>query len=111
MASEIYQLITVEDEERKAKFKDKAAKAAKSLFRGALKVSVKVGTAGVVDGSAVDAAEREISNLVSDQVDDLIKERFEHAEKDKLALKEFRNHLSTFANEINGGKPIVFIID
>ncbi|MGF1884486.1 KAP family P-loop NTPase fold protein [Vibrio splendidus] len=111
LASEIYQLITVEDEERKAKFKDKAAKAAKSLFRGALKVSVKVGTAGIVDGSAVDAAEKEISNLVSDQVDDLIKERFEHAEKDKLALKEFRNHLSTFANEMNGGKPIVFIID
>ena len=111
LASEIYQLITVEDEERKAKFKDKAAKAAKSLFRGALKVSVKVGTAGIVDGSAVDAAEKEISNLVSDQVDNLIKERFEHAEKDKLALKEFRNHLSTFANEMNGGKPIVFIID
>ena len=111
LASEIYQLITVEDEETKAKFKDKAAKAAKSLVRGALKVSVKVGTAGIVDGSAVDMAEKELSNLVADQVDNLIKERFEHAEKDKLALKEFRNYLSNFASEVNGGKPIVFIID
>ncbi|EHR6782879.1 KAP family P-loop NTPase fold protein [Vibrio parahaemolyticus] len=111
LASEIYQLITVEDEETKIKFKDKAAKAAKSLVRGALKVSVKVGTAGIVDGSAVDVAEKELSNLVADQVDDLIKERFEHAEKDKLALKEFRSYLSNFANEVNGGKPIVFIID
>ncbi|SMY35006.1 KAP family P-loop NTPase fold protein [Photobacterium andalusiense] len=111
LASEIYQLITVEDEERKTKFKDKAAKAAKSLLRGALKVSVKVGTAGIVDGSAVDVAEKELSNLVADQVDDLIKERFEHAAKDKLALKEFRSYLSNFANEVNGGKPIVFIID
>ncbi|WP_417499679.1 KAP family P-loop NTPase fold protein [Methylophaga sp.] len=111
LASEIYQLITVEDEETKTKFKDKAAKAAKSLVRGALKVSVKVGTAGIVDGSAVDVAEKELSNLVADQVDDLIKERFEHAEKDKLALKEFRSYLSNFANEVNGGKPIVFIID
>lgn len=111
LASEIYQLITVEDEETKTKFKDKAAKAAKSLVRGALKVSVKVGTAGIVDGSAVDVAEKELSNLVADQVDDLIKERFEHAEKDKLALKEFRSYLSNFANEVNDGKPIVFIID
>ena len=111
LASEIYQLITVEDEETKTKFKDKAAKAAKSLVRGALKVSVKIGTAGIVDGSAVDVAEKELSNLVADQVDDLIKERFEHAEKDKLALKEFRSHLSNFANEVNGGNPIVFIID
>lgn len=76
-----------------------------------MKVSVKVGTAGIVDGSAIDVAEKELSNLVADQVDDLIKERFEHAEKDKLALKEFRSYLSSFASEVNGGKPIVFIID
>lgn len=109
LASEIYQLIAVED--KKEEFKNKAAKAAKSLMRGALKATVRVGTAGIVDGSAVDAAEKELSNLIANQVDDLIKERFEHAEKDKLALKEFKNHLSTFANDLNDGKPIVFIID
>ena len=38
LASEIYQLITVEDDTTQTKFKDKAAKAAKSLVRGALKV-------------------------------------------------------------------------
>lgn len=111
LASEIYQLISVDDEETKTKFKDKATKAVKSLARGSLKVAVKVGTAGIVDGSAVDVAEKEISNLISNQVDDLVKEKFEHAVKDKLALKEFRGYLSTFANEANNGKPIVFIID
>ena len=111
LASEIYQLISVDDEETKTKFKDKASKAFKSLARGGLKAAVKVGTAGIVGGSAVDVAEKEISNLIANQVDDLVKEKFEHAVKDKLALKEFRGYLSTFANEANNGKPIVFIID
>jgi hypothetical protein len=111
LASEIYQLISAEDTQTKAKFKDKAAKAVKSLARGALKISVRTATAGMIDGSAVDAAAQEISSLVATQVDDLVKDRFEHAAKDKLALKEFRDYLSRFATEVNHGKPIVFIID
>ncbi|WP_299005639.1 P-loop NTPase fold protein [uncultured Shewanella sp.] len=111
LASEIYQLISDKDEQTKSDFKDKATKAFKSLARGGMKVAVKMGTAGIVDGSIVDEAEKEISNLLANQVDDLVKERFEHAEKDKLALKEFREYLSKFAHEANTGKPIVFIID
>lgn len=111
LASEIYQLISVDDKEKQTEFKEKATRAVKSLARGALKVSVKVATAGIVDGSAVDSAEKEISNLVANQVDDLVKERFEHAKKDKLALKAFKDHLSEFVSEINNDKPIVFIID
>lgn len=111
LASEIYQLISVDDKEKQTEFKEKATKAVKSLARGALKVSVKVASAGIVDGSAVDSAEKEISNLVANQVDDLVKERFEHAKKDKLALKAFKEHLSEFVSEINNDKPIVFIID
>lgn len=111
LASEIYQLISSDDKEKQTEFREKATRAVKSLARGALKVTVKAATAGIVDGSAVDSAEKEISNLVANQVDDLVKERFQHAEKDKLALKAFKDHLSEFVSEINNDKPIVFIID
>ncbi|EPB3310890.1 P-loop NTPase fold protein [Vibrio cholerae] len=111
LASEIYQLISSEDKEKQKDFRDKATKAVKSLARGALKVTIKAATAGVVDGSFIDSAESEISSLVADQVDELVKERFQHAEKDKLALKAFKDHLSNFVAEINGGEPIIFIID
>ncbi|WP_299022879.1 P-loop NTPase fold protein [uncultured Photobacterium sp.] len=111
LASEIYQLISIEDKEKQTEFRDKATKAVKSLARGALKLTVRTATAGVVDGSVVDSAEKEISNLIADQVDDIVKDKFQHAEKDKLALKAFKDHLSEFANEVSGGKPIVFIID
>ena len=42
LASEIYQLISVNDADTKTKFINKAVKAVKSLSRGALKVAVKV---------------------------------------------------------------------
>lgn len=111
LASEIYQLISVDDKEKQIEFREKATRAVKSLTRGVLKVTVKAVTAGIVDGSIVDSAEKEISNVVSNQVDDLVKEKFQHAEKDKLALKAFKEHLSEFSAEISDGKPIVFIID
>lgn len=111
LASEMYQLISNTDEEKQTQFKDKAIKAGRSLARGAIKLTVRTVTAGVIDGSAVDAVEKDLSNLIADQVDDLVKERFEHAQKDKLALKAFKEHLSTFATEQGDGGPIVFIID
>lgn len=111
LASEIYQLISSKDKEKQTAFRDKATKAVKSLTRGALKLTIKTATAGIVDGSALDSAEQELSNLIADQVDEIVKDRFQHAEKDKLALKEFKEHLSQFAAEINKGNPVVFIID
>lgn len=111
LASEIYQLISEDDKEKQVEFREKATRAVKSLARGALKITVRAATSGIVDGSAVDSAEKEISSLVANQVDDLVKEKFQYAEKDKLALKAFKDHLSEFVTEINDGKPVVFIID
>lgn len=111
LASEMYQLISTEDTEKQNQFKDKAIKAGKSLARGAFKLTVRTVTAGLIDGSAVDAVEKDLSNLIADQVDDLVKDRFEHAQKDKMALKAFKEHLSAFASDVGGGQPIVFIID
>lgn len=110
LASEMYQLIS-KDDVKKVAFKDKAIKAGKSLLRGGLKLSVSTATAGIINGTVIDAAEGELSKLIAEQVDELVKDRFEHAHKDKLALKEFKCHLETFANEQGNGRPIVFIID
>ena len=111
LASEMYQLIPDADASNRSKFKDKAIKAGKSLARGAFKLTVTTATAGIVNGSALDSVEKEISSLIADRVDDLVKDKFEHAQKDKMALKEFKKHLSEFAKNVGNDKPIVFIID
>ncbi len=49
LASEIYSLLEDKDEEKKKEFTEKATNAAKSLMRGAIKIGVKVATAGIVD--------------------------------------------------------------
>lgn len=111
LASEIYSLISPEDKEKQKEFRKKAANVAKSLTRGALKVAVRTVSAGLVDGSVVDSAEEGISDLIAEQVDDIVKEKFQNAEQDKLALKVFREALQNFATEIGGGNPIIFIVD
>jgi hypothetical protein len=111
LASEMYQLIPDGDESNRAKFKDKAIRAGKSIARGALKLTVKTVTAGIVDGTALDAAESGISSLMADQVDELVKDKFEHAQRDKKALKAFKEHLTEFSKNVGNNKPIVFIID
>lgn len=108
LASEIYSLIADEDAETKEIFKDKATAAVKSLMRGALKIGVKVVTAGVIDGSDV---ESEVSNLISGQVDNVVADRFNHVQEDKLALVNFKDFLEDFSSNVGKESPIVFIID
>lgn len=111
LASEIYSLLEDKEEEKKKEFTEKATNAAKSLMRGAIKIGVKVATAGIVDGTAVDVAEKEISNLVSGQVDEIIADRFKNVVTDKLALQNFKIYLAKLAEDISEDKPMVFIID
>ncbi|KAB7672714.1 P-loop NTPase fold protein [Plesiomonas shigelloides] len=111
LAAEIYKLISTEDEARKEKFQSAAIKAMKSIARGSLKLAVKVATSGIIDDKVVDSVQKDISTLVSDQVDDIFKQKFEHAEEDKESLRIFRGYLSSFADEMGGGNPIVFIVD
>lgn len=108
LASEIYNLISDKDEKTKKEFKEKATGAVKSLMRGALRISVKTITAGIVDGSDV---ESEISNLISGQVDELISDKFNNVQIDKTALTNFREFLEEFSKSIDSETPIVFIID
>ncbi|MCP4114095.1 MAG: hypothetical protein GY737_01605 [Desulfobacteraceae bacterium] len=111
LASEMYQMLSDEKEEEKTEFRKKASKAVKSLTRGTLKIGVKALTAGIVDGSCVDSLEKDLSSLAANQVDEIIKDKFKNAEKDKLALTEFKTYLEAFANKTGEGKPIIFIVD
>ena len=111
LASEIYSLLEDEDEKKRKEFIEKATNAAKSLMRGAIKIGVKVATAGIVDGTAIATAEKEISNLISGKVDEIIADRFKNVVTDKLALQNFKIYLEKFAADISKDKPMVFIID
>lgn len=111
LASGIYEIIPHKSATTKNTFKKKAGDAAKAFTRGAIKIGVKVATGGLIDGSVVDSAENDISKLISDQVDNIIADRFKSTEKDKLAIKEFKRHLGEVAIEHGNGRPLVFIID
>lgn len=111
LASEIYELLKDESKEKKKRFKVEAGKAAKSLIRGAIKIGIRAGTGGILDGSFVDSAEKDISTLIADQVDNVIAERLQSSTKDKLAIKEFKEYLETLAKEHGNGNPLVFIVD
>jgi predicted KAP-like P-loop ATPase len=64
-----------------------------------------------LDGSAVESVEKDISNLISEQIDSAIADRFKNAKEDKNAIGTFKQHLEEFAVQQGEGKPLVFIID
>lgn len=111
LAGELYDLVTDEGDEKKKEFKDKAKGVAKSLARGAIKIAVRTISGGIVDGSVIDSAEKDVSDLFADQVDSIIADKLENAKKDKLAIESFRGYLEKFADDHGNGSPIVFIID
>ena len=111
LAGELYDLVTNEGEEKKKEFKDKAKGVAKSLARGAVKIAVRTISGGIIDGSIIDSAEKDVSDMLADQVDSIIADKLENAKKDKLAIESFRGYLEKFAGDHGNGSPIVFIID
>ncbi|TOM08140.1 P-loop ATPase, partial [Vibrio parahaemolyticus] len=111
LASEIYELLEDKAESKKQEFKEKAAQVFKTFSRGVIKAGIRLGTAGVIDGTVLDQAEKDISTLVSEQVDSIISSKFESSKADKLALKNFKEFLSDVALNHTPGKRIVFVID
>lgn len=111
LASEIYELLEDKSENRKQEFKEKAAQVFKTFSRGVIKTGIRIGTAGILDGGILDHAEKDISTLVSEQVDSIISSKFESSKADKLALKNFKEFLSDVALNETPGKRIVFVID
>ena len=109
LAAEIYELTKNKSKEKRKEFEKKASNAVKSMVRGALKIGVRAASSGILDGSCVDAAEKDISTILSDQVDLIISDRLKNTTKDKLAISQFREYLEEFAS--NEKEPIVFVID
>ncbi|WP_421209403.1 KAP family P-loop NTPase fold protein [Aeromonas enteropelogenes] len=111
LASEIYELLEDKAESKKVEFKEKAAQVFKTFSRGVIKTGIRLGTAGLIDGTVLDQAEKDIAKLVSEQVDSIIASKFESSRADKLALKNFRAFISDIAINHTPGKRIVFVID
>ncbi|KAF0204538.1 MAG: hypothetical protein FD173_1580 [Gallionellaceae bacterium] len=111
LAAEVYELLKDAGQEKKKEFIAKAGAAAKSMARGAMKIAVRVGTGGLLDGSLIDGVGDDVSELLSEQVDSILEERLKSSSEDKLALKNFRKYLADFALENGDGRPIVFVID
>jgi hypothetical protein len=111
LASEIYELLEDKVESKKVEFKKKAAQVFKTFSRGMIKTGIRLGTAGLIDGTILDQAENDISTLVSEQVDSIIASKFESSKADKLALRNFREFLSDIAINHTPGKRMVFVID
>ena len=111
LAAEIYDLLKDNSTKIKDDFITKAGAAANALARGAVKIAVRVGTNGVLDGSVIDSVKTDVAELVANQVDEVFASRLKNSSKDKKALKDFREYLEDFAKEQGGGQPIVFVID
>lgn len=111
LASEIYELLEDKAESKKVEFKKRAAQVFKTFSRGMIKTGIRLGTAGLIDGTILNQAENDISTLVSEQVDSIIASKFESSKADKLALSNFREFLSDIAINHTPGKRIVFVID
>lgn len=111
LSVEIFDIIKDKSGAIKNKFIKKASAVAKSMTRGAFKIGVRAASSGILGGKVVDSVEKSISDLLADQVDIAIADRFNNANSDKQALIDFRIYLEKFASEHGGGQPIVFIID
>jgi len=111
LASELYELVEDEDDSKKNEFKEKAGKAITSLTRGALKIGVRAASGGLFDGSIIDSVESEASELVSNQVDNIVGDVFDNSKEDKKSLVNFRKYLEQMAIDEGDGQPIIFIID
>jgi hypothetical protein len=107
--SRIQELVKDKPSEKKDEFKRKAGNAVKSLARGAIKISVRAVSGGILDGSVVDSAEKDISTLLADQIDGIIADKLQNTANDKLAISQFRKYLENLSAE--EGCPLVFIID
>lgn len=111
IAAELYDLARDESKEKREEFKEKASNVAKSLARGAIKIGVRTVTGGLIDGSVLDSAEKDIATLLANEVDSLIASRLQDTKKDRLAIVEFRKFLEEFVSKKSNGVPIVFVID
>ncbi len=87
------------------------SKVGKAILRGGLRLGVKAGTAGLLDGTELEDYAGDISNVVNNRVDTVLTDRISQAKKDKESVSGFAKYLEKQIEEIESDNPIVFIID
>ncbi|WP_135382105.1 KAP family P-loop NTPase fold protein [Vibrio tasmaniensis] len=111
LASEVYNALQLDVETDKEEFKNKVFNVAKAFGRSAIRIGSRVATAGLIDDTILDAAQDELSKSISDNVESYISHKLDNTDQDRLALKEFRDFLSTVIQEKMANKKLVFVID
>jgi hypothetical protein len=106
-------------------FKAKALQTAKVIGRASLRLGVRVATAGVVEGEALEKTAGEIAKDFGDEttkvIDEVLKERLESQNSDRKVFESFKEALTQLADALSqtgdgdskGRRvlPLVFIID
>jgi len=108
IASEIEAIVPQAITER---FVKGAIEAGKAITRGALKLGLRVGTAGVLDGTELESIGEDVGKLISGQAEAIIKDRLENAKADKESIQHFREVLQESVIEIQDVEHVVFVID
>lgn len=115
IASEIYESLP---QKQKVKLKSSILKTGKAIARGGLKLSLRVGTAGILDGGEVDVAEKEASKIFGNQIESLIDDRLKSSSTDQKRIFEFTKHLEDSIKGTGidkeddiGTSQTVFVID
>ncbi|MFC0408973.1 KAP family P-loop NTPase fold protein [Roseomonas elaeocarpi] len=128
------EIIGLAEEKRKEastkakRFKDTAVEVSKVLARSGLRLGVRVLTAGAVDGSVIDAMEKDVAAEASGVVDKLIGEKLTQQKDQKATIASFKSALSDLpsllTNEVEVAssdegsigkrkkdKPLIIVID
>jgi KAP family P-loop domain len=106
-------------------FRAKAFQTARILGRASLRLGVRVATAGLVEGEALEKAAAEITKDVGDEttkvIDEVLKEQLESHDSDRKVFEKFRTALTELAGALSSpldgdtgevnSLPLVFIID
>jgi hypothetical protein len=118
VASEIIALANSHRKVSTKAFVDKAVGVGKVILRSGLKIGVKVGTLGVLDGADIETAASDIAKEASDITDKYVGDLLTKQKQQKDVIDEFQKALTQLPslltpNDSSGSsiKPLVIIVD
>lgn len=111
LTREIYNGLDQSSAEIKEKFLSLSLGVSKSIAKGGLKIGAHLLTGGLVNGTAIEEAKGAATSMLTNQVDELFKERITTLQADQKAHDDFAKMLEAMAKADGQGGPVVFIID
>ncbi len=113
ICAEIYNLPILDT--KNENFKRKAINVGKKILTTSLKIAVKAGTIGILDGKVIDEIGQDVSQSVSDIAGSTLEEYFEDYNKEQKAINDFRSNLESITDMIRNDSsidfPLVVIVD